>query len=88
MARASGSPLILVILVITSFRLQVQVLGKLDHTSHHARGHSWNLARHLLGTYQPLCPWKDPAPSDKREVKGEEKTGLVLGELKSGSRSA
>jgi len=32
-------------------------------TSHHARGHSWNLAWHLLGTYQPLCPWKDPAPS-------------------------
>ena len=48
MARASGSPLILVILVITSFRLQVQVLGKLEHTSDHAREHSANLALHLL----------------------------------------
>ena len=48
MARASGSPLILVILVITSFRLQVQVLGKLEYTSDHARGHSGNLAWHLL----------------------------------------
>ena len=48
MARASGSPLILVILVITSFRLQVQVLGKLEHTSDHAREHSGNLAWHLL----------------------------------------
>ena len=44
MARASGSPLILVILVITSFRLQVQVLGKLEHTSQHVRGHGGNLA--------------------------------------------
>ena len=45
MARASGSPLILVILVITSFRLQ-KVVGKLNIP--HARGHSGNLAYHLL----------------------------------------